>query len=1250
MGAGPSSDDEGEFGVAQPLQMKSSRASWRSGKRSLVTRWQRRQLQSQIFAVVRHAERADSVYAFYKGGRWTQSEDFCRYPVDPPLSDTGLQAAAEDTAQVVRAFASDHCTQIPIIVTSPYLRCVQTAAEICRELGPKARILIDRGLGEVFGPSIMGEVQPVCLVRPIDQIVQYCRELGVRCMSRAIGEWPVWPEDLKSARRRYAHRFLEYLRRSAVTRRNFVIVTHGDAVGASLSVMPSQAGKRLEKVEFGGMFMASRSVSGASPSAASTLGRGGAEDRPSSCGAVGSGRRSNGRGSGLFSSVMPGLRSHEAEDEAALESEPDLDDGAIWRSLASMDNKPRRSASAWDTDSDARPGGTVLFKGQQVREFLAPEPEPPKASDGWLVQTYDIAVHEKMIVEDSPSRGSMFSKKVSSLVKSGKFSRPQIEALLGELSDQPLGGFGSDGNLLFGRPGSNDAPQRGLLTQSSFSTYAFGASDFQSELGSEMSDLNSACACESRIFTESSLDGITPGMTGGESGGSSEQALSALFRLSGQTGRAVTDGVIGDPLALARGGPGGRRPRNRSEALKRHGLWANDHSPDSPKVLEQRSPKVLEQRAATSTVIFEDSVLVHTQKPALQRQASGKRDNTRAVTMPSKELAPSDAEAHRGLDGRKQRRTAATADLEAALPVVTSMLGSQPSGCTSLRTQSQDGIDVAKRRPRVNSVPRNLTLEERSPLQSRKASPVVSPSQSFLFEDAILEMPPEKPERLQPQFKCIENLLMARRRKQSEMKGEVAFSAAVDSGAGGRRSLPDSFKSASSTVSDRSSQSGSQTPPLAGLLRSLTPSALARGGAALVTATAEGVAQAMSLKSIEGSNLMQRRMKDTGDTSGGALSLASSVNAEAGTPGGSTGSGMMKLFMAAADSSTPSGIGSTDAVSSPSGPTKQEASPKAGSPADLCGPAFKNLEGSSLMKRRQMAAEGGGASKASTPATSLPSLAPTLAPLPTAPASETPLLPSAPAPAGAASFKGLDGSSLMRRRLAAEASSPAAALPFLAPTPAPMPTTPASETPPSLSAPAPARGSSFNDLDGSSWRRRLAAEAKAEALGSASVAAAQDDSRPGSKATTEASRPATPASNQETPTMAPSAAFQSIQGSRLMQRRFTGSNIVVKPLQLPCVGSSVAADGETSSESPTRPPSAEACQTEASQTPNSTRFGALDNSTLMRRRSDARCDSAPGRMKPLSVEVKPEAVRPGSETPPFQGAAWIHVVAARRDG
>merc|ERR1719454_2485712 len=94
----------------------------------------------------------------------------------------------------------------------------------------------------------------------MEYIIKLCERSRVACEARCVGDLPVWPEDLRASRCRFARRFLIYLRRSVRVRRNFLLVSHADCVGAALSMMPSQAGAVTEEVLPGGMFMALRSL------------------------------------------------------------------------------------------------------------------------------------------------------------------------------------------------------------------------------------------------------------------------------------------------------------------------------------------------------------------------------------------------------------------------------------------------------------------------------------------------------------------------------------------------------------------------------------------------------------------------------------------------------------------------------------------------------------------------------------------------------------------------------------------------------------------------------------------------------------------------------------------------------------------------------------------------------------------------------------------------------------------------------
>mmetsp|Transcript_40506 Transcript_40506/g.73225 ORF Transcript_40506/g.73225 Transcript_40506/m.73225 type:complete len:825 (-) Transcript_40506:81-2555(-) len=233
-------------------------ASFKAGKKLALRRWRNRKQQAQLFGVVRHAERADVLSAVWCGKPWLQTEDFRRYPLDPPLSDAGVEVA-KGVAKRLRAAFQKAEGSMTIVVSSPYYRCVQTATHIAKEL--RTGILIDRSLGEIYGPTVMGDFQPPDdHIRPPEDTFAYCQKHNVPIQRRCLGQWPVWPEQLRIAQRRYADRFLKYLHRSIVARRNFLIVTHADCVATALSMMPSQVDRSVQHVDYCGYFIAERYV------------------------------------------------------------------------------------------------------------------------------------------------------------------------------------------------------------------------------------------------------------------------------------------------------------------------------------------------------------------------------------------------------------------------------------------------------------------------------------------------------------------------------------------------------------------------------------------------------------------------------------------------------------------------------------------------------------------------------------------------------------------------------------------------------------------------------------------------------------------------------------------------------------------------------------------------------------------------------------------------------------------------------
>lgn len=254
---------------------------------AVLSSWKSRPSGVLRCVVMRHTERADAAAG---EGAWTDCPDADRWPFDPPATESGLGHARE-TALELRTFAAPDvdslvCSKVGsawsegsadssevhrwVVVSSPYFRCVQTAVEVCKVLGPQVALIIDQTLGEVYGQEVMGESEPENVIRPMQFTRAYCESRGVKLRLVGVGKWPAWPETIHMARGRLLKRFLQYLRRSAMARRSFVLVTHADGVAAALAAMPSTNGRVVEKVAYCGRFVAESNMVGEHVSAGST--------------------------------------------------------------------------------------------------------------------------------------------------------------------------------------------------------------------------------------------------------------------------------------------------------------------------------------------------------------------------------------------------------------------------------------------------------------------------------------------------------------------------------------------------------------------------------------------------------------------------------------------------------------------------------------------------------------------------------------------------------------------------------------------------------------------------------------------------------------------------------------------------------------------------------------------------------------------------------------------------------------------
>jgi len=192
-------------------------------------------------AVMRHGERLDAVDPV----SWYRSEAGKAYPFDCPLSAHGRR----QVGNVARELAQRCSGRFAYVVSSPYLRCVETAVEVCRAL--QLPICVDMQLGEVFGPACFGHWNPPGpMRRSPEEVVGFVPpDLHKFSPVDSIGQEPVWPESIEDARLRMVSRVEQYAEWAArLEGVNFVLVTHGDCVGACLTLALAKEDGSMDQV------------------------------------------------------------------------------------------------------------------------------------------------------------------------------------------------------------------------------------------------------------------------------------------------------------------------------------------------------------------------------------------------------------------------------------------------------------------------------------------------------------------------------------------------------------------------------------------------------------------------------------------------------------------------------------------------------------------------------------------------------------------------------------------------------------------------------------------------------------------------------------------------------------------------------------------------------------------------------------------------------------------------------------------
>lgn len=193
-------------------------------------------------AIVRHGERLDQV----NPQAWFHSPMGRQFPFDCPLTRRGREMARQVAEELQKTGLT-----FGIVVSSPYLRCVQTAGEMAEVLGLK--LCIDAELSEIYGPRTHGQWKTPPPRRGLADLSELVTLNGVPLLKSPLlvksdngdffGSSPVWPESLETARLRLVSRVEQYLARGLQMKKNFVLVTHGDCVAASLGLLLASQGQ-----------------------------------------------------------------------------------------------------------------------------------------------------------------------------------------------------------------------------------------------------------------------------------------------------------------------------------------------------------------------------------------------------------------------------------------------------------------------------------------------------------------------------------------------------------------------------------------------------------------------------------------------------------------------------------------------------------------------------------------------------------------------------------------------------------------------------------------------------------------------------------------------------------------------------------------------------------------------------------------------------------------------------------------------
>jgi len=183
----------------------------------------------QAVAVVRHGERLDST------PQWSSYVDRASWPLDPPLTVEGHTSAREVGVYLQQNLPAG-AARFEVIVSSPFLRCAQSASEIARVL--QIPVILDRDLGEIMSkefhqvrtkPHRSPEELTKVLHHDFHDVKYALRADG--CL-KVVGGTPRFPETLKLANQRFCLKAQKIVQAAGAALKSVIIVTHADGMAA----------------------------------------------------------------------------------------------------------------------------------------------------------------------------------------------------------------------------------------------------------------------------------------------------------------------------------------------------------------------------------------------------------------------------------------------------------------------------------------------------------------------------------------------------------------------------------------------------------------------------------------------------------------------------------------------------------------------------------------------------------------------------------------------------------------------------------------------------------------------------------------------------------------------------------------------------------------------------------------------------------------------------------------------------------